>query len=150
VDLTVPAELLDREHDRARGPTAALAPVSMPSAADGASIAPRVPVQRGRQAPAVIYEQLAGNRSWFAQQADRRAAPWQESMRAAHAASAAPVTEWTRSGLPIREPGERVFPPSPAVLGQPAPVPRDPEQVRRQMRAMQTGLGQAGRRRLDN
>jgi hypothetical protein len=148
VDLTVPAMLLVGER-AVHEPTAALASIS---ATEQVSAWPRVPGQRRPQAPAVIFEQLATDpsRSWFQPTAGRGAAPWQESLRAAQAASAVPVTAWTPHGLPVRMPGERVFPPAGPVVGQPAPVYRDPEQVRRQMAAYQTGLGQAGRRRAAN
>jgi signal transduction histidine kinase len=154
VNLTVPAELMDRGRSAGHETTAALHPVAAPGGRSSPSRS-AIPRPRGELASPVIYDELRHEptRSWFQPGASPGGggapvpAAWQASARAALAAGTATVSEWTRSGLPIRQPGDRVVPTVDLVIGQPAPARRDPDRIRLQMAAYQNGLGRAGRGR---
>jgi len=148
VDLTIPAELLERRRSGVNEDTAQLSTMSaalraaaLPAWPAPASAAPQL-------VEPVIFEQMRRDGSWFepAQAGWPPAVSWQEAARAAQLASTASAEERTEHGLPVRQPMRRVIPRVAPVLGQPGPVRRDPEQLRRQMSGFQHGLGLAGRR----
>lgn len=163
VDLTIPAGLVENGEGLTDVPTAAASPVRPVLAAAATSTStgawPALPVQVPASVTLeepIIFDQLRSDptRSWFQPgggdgEAVPIAADWLAAARAAQAAESAEVSERTPSGLPVRQPGERVIPR--VELGPVPPdtvVRREPHKIRRQMTAFQHGLGLAGRRRI--
>jgi signal transduction histidine kinase len=157
VDLTVPPDLIARRHAAMNEVTVDL-PVLTDSgrrARPAVTAPPRVAAVAAKAAP-LIFDELwtDPSKSWFrsAPSDDGQRVPvsagWHAAAEAArHAGSAAP-DEWTESGLPVRQPGQRVVP-AVVPLGEPTTgVRRQPDQLRRQMSAFQHGLGLAGRRQV--
>ncbi|RSM64043.1 hypothetical protein DMB66_21255 [Actinoplanes sp. ATCC 53533] len=176
VDLTVPGSLFLHNLDAAvaeltRALTNEPMPMPMP-ALPAANQPPPWPLPVGHARPAghslpvghgpatatvepLIFEQVWSDRSWFQPSAGLDAHPVAEATRELVAISAgqhptvvvpAEPIETTRSGLPVRRPGQRVIPQAAPAAQPPVPMQRAPEKVRRQMTAFQHGLGLAGRR----
>lgn len=152
VDLTVPAEIVDRRRKAIQAPTAELPTVSRalpalvwPALAAGSPVSMAQPV---------IFDEMRRRSSLFApgpsDQRDPVSASWQKAAQAARAIDRAEIAERTRSGLPVREPGRRVIPTVAPVSTPPTPIRREPEQLRRQMSGYQYGLGLAGRSQFQN
>ncbi|GAA2601115.1 nitrate- and nitrite sensing domain-containing protein [Dactylosporangium fulvum] len=168
VDITVPAALFTTTAPAHAGnqPTAELpavaairpgpaGPLALPSALPSwppvAGDQPAAAVRAPAEVPPLrIYESVRA--SWFTEGADGGGVPavpsdWQAASVAAAEAGRAAPQHVTEHGLPVRRAGARLIP----AVTQPAevtPVRRDPDEVRRQMSAFQTGLGAAGRRSL--
>ena len=157
VDLTVPGSAFVHRRPELQEPTRELAPIS---AAVAAAPPPTWPLPLGyasttTPAEPLIFEQL--ERSWFSPSSGPGAQPRTGQVLqpaamapdwggARTAVAVAEPIETTRSGLPIRQPSQRVFPESAPATPPAIPVQRAPERVRRQMAAFQHGLGLAGRR----
>ena len=161
VDLTVPGSLFVHHRPELQEQTRELAPISAAVAAAPPPTWPLPPGYGSTTTPAepLIFEQMWHDpqRSWFRPSTGPAAQPRTERVlqpaamspdwgAARTAVAVAEPAETTRSGLPIRQPSQRVLPET-APATQPAiPVQRAPERVRRQMAAFQHGLGLAGRR----
>jgi hypothetical protein len=160
VDLTVPGSLFVHQRPEMQEPTRELTTVPGPVAP---APPPSWPLPAGHSststpAEPVIFDQMW--QSWFrpstgpgaqppaesARQPSAVSPEWAAAARTAAAVAVAEPTETTRSGLPVRKPGQRVIPETAPATQQSVPVQRSPERLRRQMAAMQHGLGQAGRR----
>jgi hypothetical protein len=168
VDLTVPGSLYVHHRAPALDDTRELTPVSAVAAI---STPPRWPSPAGKKpitaAEPVIFQKMWRDpqRSWFLPSAGQPPTPlprtriepvWQPAGTPPGAAgwegparpAVAAVAETTRSGLPVRQPGQRVVPVTEATTRRSIPVQRVPDEVRRQMSAMQDALGLAGPRTL--
>jgi signal transduction histidine kinase len=161
VDLTVPGSLFVHHRPESQEQTRELAPIS---AAVAAAPPPTWPLPLGygsttTPAEPLIFEQMWHDpqRSWFRPSTGLDAQPRTEQVLQPAAMSpdwgaartgvaVAEPAETTRSGLPIRQPSQRVMPEPDQTTQLPIPVQRAPERVRRQMAAFQHGLGLAGRR----
>ena len=151
VDLAVPAELIYRR-PAVREPTAELAPISAAvQAAPPPTWPPLPPGMPAASERPVIFEELSRDQagSWFAPTFTDATESGGELVGAAAgwrpAARAAAPAETTRSGLPVRAPGQRLIPPAEPATARPAPISRQPERLRRQMSGLQQGI-RAGRR----
>ncbi|WP_091632476.1 sensor histidine kinase [Micromonospora peucetia] len=110
----------------------------------------------GPPPPLAIFDAVRSDprHSWFtsapgdgaAQGGPAMPARWKAAADAALAAATDPATETTSHGLPVRRPGRRVIPPVAPGAQAPVPAQRDPEALRRQMSAIDSALGAAGRR----
>jgi signal transduction histidine kinase len=167
VELPVLAE--ERKPNSLFSPTVAVGPLpppaqpipprAFPSRAPVAALPAPTP---GPPSTAAIFEQLRSEarRTWFAPESpgvNGNGAPepvpspvvpteWQTASAAAEAARTEQPKRTTANGLPVREPGRRLIPALAKAPRPQAPVLRDPETLRRQMSAFETGLGAAGRR----
>ncbi|HEX5540823.1 MAG TPA: sensor histidine kinase [Micromonospora sp.] len=149
VDLRVPAVLFTTAPIDIAAPTAEL-PTITARAKPAVPVADRIPPP-APAAPGPVGP--APRRSWFAVDATGAASAspgvppdWQVAAAAAEAARTALPAETTENGLPMRQPGQRVIPGVGVSTRPHRPVQRQPDQVRRQMAAFQTGLNAAGRR----
>ncbi|MBO0868124.1 MAG: sensor histidine kinase [Micromonosporaceae bacterium] len=168
VDVTVPGGLFRRSRAQTQPDSTPLGRLATISQAlhltapppPARALPPRAPAfARALPKPAMekplIYEQLRRDptRSWFhstpvPEEIERQPVGtvngWRMAAEAAQAATTAVPDETTPGGLPVRQPGRRLIPQ--AESGAALPVQRHPDKMRRQMSAMQHGLGQAGRR----
>ncbi|HEX5598423.1 MAG TPA: nitrate- and nitrite sensing domain-containing protein [Micromonosporaceae bacterium] len=149
VDLTVPAILFTTVPIDTAAPTAELPTITVeakPTTTAADQTAPPAPAAPGPLHP-------GPRRSWFTVDAARTAPgsnqqvpkEWQVAAAAAEAARTAVPAETTENGLPVRQPGQRVIPGVGVSTRPHLPIPRQPDQMRRQMAAFQTGLNAAGR-----
>ncbi|GAA3298506.1 sensor histidine kinase [Dactylosporangium vinaceum] len=169
VDITVPSALFTTATSRVLPPPSAVPPAveagatrelpavgprrpqGPPPAAwppmEAAPVAP--PMSSAAATPSLaIYDEV---RSWFVTSGHGGVVSslvppdWQAASTAAAQAARAVPERTTANGLPVRRSGQRLIP-ALAAAGQPEPLRRDPEAVRRQVSAFQTGLVAAGRR----